>query len=183
MNQPRHEISVCICTFRRPALLARLLGELKAQHDDKLYALRVIVADNDDARSALPVVESAKPGLGLPVEYVHEPERNIALARNAAVAKASGDLVAFIDDDEFPAGDWLPSLVRCLDRMDVDGVLTDGRPGDQGTLNAKPATRTGVRSRRPVFHCVEDLRASSDTASARKRRSWKMPSGQISPIS
>jgi glycosyltransferase involved in cell wall biosynthesis len=153
MNQPRHEISICICTFRRPALLARLLGELQAQRDDELYALRVIVADNDDARSALPVVESAKPGLGLPVEYVHEPERNIALARNAAVAKASGDLVAFIDDDEFPAGDWLPSLVRCLDRMDVDGVLGPVRPHFEGDAPAwlvksglceRPAPATGT---------------------------------------
>lgn len=123
MSRPFHVISICICTFRRPALLTRLLRELQAQRDDALFACRVVVVDNDDSRSAWAVVEQMRPTLGMPIQYLHEPERSIARARNAAVANATGDLVAFIDDDEFPAKDWLKALVQSYDRFKVDGVL------------------------------------------------------------
>ena len=49
-------ISICICTFRRPNLLKRLLDELIAQCTEGWFTYSVVVADNDVARSAEPVV-------------------------------------------------------------------------------------------------------------------------------
>jgi glycosyltransferase involved in cell wall biosynthesis len=123
MEGPVHDVSVCICTFRRPVLLERLLLSLQTQRTDPAVSCHVIVVDNDDARSAEEVVERLRPSLRLPVKYGHAPERSISRARNLAVAMSTGDLVAFIDDDEFPGEDWLLRLVRCYDRLSVNGIL------------------------------------------------------------
>src|SRR6266540_2958417 len=103
-------ISVCICTFKRPELLKRLLEKLAAQRTDGLFSYSVVVVDNDRCQSAQQVVQAFRKGSDLDVHYHTEPEQNIALARNRAVENATGDFVAFIDDDEFPETDWLLTL-------------------------------------------------------------------------
>jgi len=57
------------------------------------------------------------------VDYQVESRQNLALARNLALAHATGDLVAFLDDDEFPGDDWLLSLFRTWRAFRVSGVL------------------------------------------------------------
>lgn len=121
-------ISVCLCTCERPALLAALLPRLAAQQRDEADALEIIVADNDAARSAQPVVEQFARASAVPVHYVSEPRRNIALARNASVAPARGEYVAFIDDDERPPPDWLATLLRTARAHDGAAVLAPVRP-------------------------------------------------------
>jgi len=55
--------------------------------------------------------------------YHIEPEQNIALARNTAIAHATGDAIAFIDDDEIPGPRWLLELYNARDEFRADGVL------------------------------------------------------------
>jgi cellulose synthase/poly-beta-1,6-N-acetylglucosamine synthase-like glycosyltransferase len=86
------------------------------------------VADNDAERSAHQTVAAFVAPSGLDVTYCVEPEQNIALARNKALEHASGDFVAFIDDDEFPASDWLTRMLEACDRYGVDGVLGPVKP-------------------------------------------------------
>jgi succinoglycan biosynthesis protein ExoM len=116
-------ISVCICTYKRPALLKRLLDELASQDTSTLFTYSIVVADNDRLRSAEPVVLDSAAASAIPVTYCLEPRQNIALARNKAVENAVGDFVAFIDDDEFPGRRWLLALFEACKRYGVDGVL------------------------------------------------------------
>ena len=46
------------------------------------------------------------------IKYVAEPRRGQALARNRGIASASGELIAFTDDDCVPARDWLAQTVK-----------------------------------------------------------------------
>ncbi|MEP7221710.1 MAG: glycosyltransferase family 2 protein [Novosphingobium sp.] len=103
-------IDVCVCTFRRPAL-AETLASLAAQVLPQGTSLRVIVADNDSTDTRRCEIEGIGQTLGLPLTYVHAPERNISIARNACLAAASGDWLAFIDDDEVARPDWLARLL------------------------------------------------------------------------
>jgi len=116
-------IAVCVCTYKRPLLLRRLLDELARQETGNLFSYSVVIADNDEARSGEAVVELARAELGLTIRYCMEPRQNIALARNKVVANAEGEFLAFIDDDEFPRSDWLLTLFRTCKEHDVDGVL------------------------------------------------------------
>jgi succinoglycan biosynthesis protein ExoM len=119
-------ISVCVCTFKRPALLARLLEALAAQATDRTFGFDLVVVDNDLDRSSEQVVLGF--ARAMPVTYDCEPERNISLARNRAIARATGNLVAFIDDDECPGVDWLFRLHQTLRRSGADGVLAPVLP-------------------------------------------------------
>lgn len=115
-------ISVCVCTFKRPALLQRLLEALAVQATEG-FSFNVVVIDNDAERSAEDVVRRVAVNGKVHVRYDVEAERNISLARNRAVRNAEGQLAAFIDDDECPRSDWLLQLYRTFTSHRPDGVL------------------------------------------------------------
>lgn len=103
--------------------MLRLLRSLAAQDTGGLFSHSAVVADNDAAGSARPVVERFAEETGFPVRYGAEPRRGIALARNCAVALAEGDYLAFIDDDEFASAGWLRGLYLECGRRQTAGAL------------------------------------------------------------
>lgn len=119
---------MCVCTFKRPDLLRRLLERLEKQQTNGLFSYDVVVVDNDSAKSAREVVEGFSSATRLHVTYCVEPQQNIALARNRAVDNAGGNFIAFIDDDEFPADDWLCLLLETQRKFGVAGVLGPVQP-------------------------------------------------------
>jgi glycosyltransferase involved in cell wall biosynthesis len=116
-------ICVCICTFKRPRQLGKLLRALKGQETGDLFEYGTVVVDNDRSGSARQIVESQIIQSKLPTHYFIEPVQNIAMARNKAVANSQGDFIAFIDDDELPSPRWLLNLYRALVLFETDGVL------------------------------------------------------------
>ena len=129
-------IAVCICTYKRPAELKRLLRALGEQKTEGLFTYSVVVVDNDAARTGEPAVEEMRGAMGIAVKYCAEPEKGIARARNRVIANADGDYFALIDDDEFPEADWLLTMLKACREYGVDGVLgpvkrhlADGAPG------------------------------------------------------
>lgn len=124
----RDHVGVCLCTFRRPALLVPLLEKLERQETGGLFDLSLHIVDNDAGRSAESPVAGFARRSRVPVTYDHEPVQNIALARNRAVGAAAGNLLAFLDDDELPVDDWLLQLHAVLRRSGAAGVLGPVRP-------------------------------------------------------
>lgn len=114
-------ISVCICTFRRPDLLAELLNALSEQVTQGQFVFSIVVIDNDYRQTAEAVVLRAMSPVQ--VTYDVEPIQNISLARNKAVQRARGNFIAFIDDDEIPLNTWLLNLHTALYQFNADGVL------------------------------------------------------------
>jgi succinoglycan biosynthesis protein ExoM len=147
-------ISVCVCTYRRPHFLARLLRELAGQETAGRFGYSVVVVDNDSEESAKSVVMAANETLPLSIAYCVEPRQSIARARNTAVKSADGDFIAFIDDDEFPIKDWLLTLFAMCTDLGVDGVLGPVKPhfdGDppkwltRGGFHERASYQTGMR--------------------------------------
>src|SRR5579883_2576261 len=122
------QIAICICTFRRPELLSRLLEALGGQETGGKFTFSVIVADNDEAQSAQSTVENSRNRLQFPIVYCVEPCKNIALVRNRALQASTSEFVAFIDDDEFPFGKWLLNLFLTCETHGVSGVLGPVKP-------------------------------------------------------
>jgi len=124
----QNHICVCICTYKRPVLLGNLLVNLEKQKTEELFSYSIVVVDNDKLESARHTVQSHAQQSKNNILYVLEPEQNIALARNRAVENATGDFIAFIDDDEFPEHNWLLNLYKASQEFHADGVLGPVRP-------------------------------------------------------
>src|ERR1700687_4509834 len=89
-SQTQH-ISVCVCTYKLPCLLRRVLDSLNSQQTNELFTYSIVVADNDRLRSAEAQVMEMAAVSAVPIRYCVEPQQNIALARNKAVENADGD--------------------------------------------------------------------------------------------
>src|SRR5664280_2641165 len=121
-------ISICLCTFKRTELLGTLLEGLLRQQTDEQFTYSIIVVDNDRQESGRQTVERFQRNSPRDIQYFVEPEQSIALARNRAVANATGVLVAFIDDDEVPINDWLLRMYAALGKFKADGILGPVKP-------------------------------------------------------
>ena len=121
-------ICVCICTYKRLDLLAKLLAALEHQVIDDLFTYSVVVVDNDINKSAQDTVRKFQNLSTVRIEYHVEPEQNISLTRNRAVENAHGNYIAFIDDDEFPVSDWLLNLYKTMHLFKADGAIGPVRP-------------------------------------------------------
>lgn len=162
-------ISVCVCTYRRPRQLHRLLQCLDQQVTNDLFNFSIVVIDNDERESAQGVVERWAKRICVPLIYSVEPRQNIALARNASVALATGDLVAFVDDDEEPSSAWLRKLYEVFVGYDVDGVIGAVVPRFEERAPSW-AVKGGV-FRRPIYKTgsVIDWRAAATNNALVKR--------------
>lgn len=117
MNADSMHVDVLMCTFRREEV-TETLASLDAQRLPSGVQVRIIVADNDETPSAQDLVTSAAQKMQTPVHYVHAPARNISIARNACLDAATGDWVAFIDDDETAPENWLSALLSAVKGYD-----------------------------------------------------------------
>lgn len=115
--------SLIIPTVRRPEGLARAMRSAFAQTGVDLSALELVVVDNDPAASAEAQVGQLARCAPFPVIYVHAAEPGVANARNGAIAKARGDLIAFLDDDEEAPPHWLAALLDAQARYGADVVF------------------------------------------------------------
>jgi GT2 family glycosyltransferase len=104
VGRPSPPLSVVLCTKDRP--------------DDLLRAVATVRACGEAGRRAeIVVVEEAAAPRPVPgVRYVHLPPegRGFAHARNVGVAHATGEIVAFLDDDCEAEAGWLEALVAPL---------------------------------------------------------------------
>ncbi|MHA1128263.1 MAG: glycosyltransferase family 2 protein [Alphaproteobacteria bacterium] len=90
-------VSLIIVSRKRPAHLLRVLQSLRHQTHDNFEV--IVVADAEPS----PFVNHVK--------YIPFPNANISAARNAGLAVATGEIVAFCDDDAIPDPPWLERLV------------------------------------------------------------------------
>ena len=112
-------ITVVVCTRERPGALARCLDSLLTQaYPD----FKILVVDNAPVSSATAEVVRAAARRG-PVAYLAEPKAGLSFARNAAVKAAPGEILAWIDDDEYADVNWLAEVARAFaDHPDADVV-------------------------------------------------------------
>jgi glycosyltransferase involved in cell wall biosynthesis len=106
----------------------KLLVGLSTQLTDGRFTYSAIVADNDSNESAQAVINALGARYPVPVTYCVEPRRSISYVRNLTLSKATGEFIAFIDDDEYPETDWLLRLFDSLERYNTAGVLGPVRP-------------------------------------------------------
>ncbi|WP_114966568.1 glycosyltransferase family 2 protein [Alkalilacustris brevis] len=120
---PPASASLIIVSRGRSAELRRCLRAV-AQLDHPFFEL-VVVADAE-GRAALVSLGLADAVKTVPFEWA-----NISRARNAGIAAAAGEIVAFIDDDAVPEPTWLSRLATAFtdERVAAATGFVRGRNG------------------------------------------------------
>ena len=96
--------SICIATFKRPALLKNTLEALRSQ---KFQDFEVIVSDNDPAASSQEIVRKYDSRF----RYIAN-DVNVGMVKNfnRAISYARGEYVAMLTDDDPPTPEFLATL-------------------------------------------------------------------------
>ena len=158
------DISVCIPTYRRPMMLDSCIRALLNQ-EVAGFTYSIVVVDNDITESARDIVSGWQQRSSIKLSYDVEPVPNISGARNRAVRNVTGDLIAFIDDDEFPDPKWLLKLVAAYFQFSVDGVLGPVIPLYEGTPT-EWLVKSGLCTRKSfptgtIIQNVKDMRTGN----------------------
>lgn len=104
------KISVVIPTYKRPLLLMECIKALARQRFPKDEFEVLVVSDGPDLLTKKLVVSWKHTGL-LDIEYIALPgKKGPAAARNAGWKIASGQMIAFTDDDCLPDEHWLETI-------------------------------------------------------------------------
>jgi GT2 family glycosyltransferase len=102
-------ISVVVCTRDRPDQIKKCLDRLGRQ---KYPRYEVVVVDNAPTSDDLRTVVEGQAGPGTRFRYCVEPRPGLSWARNAGVAAAASDIIAFLDDDDEPDEYWLAGIAE-----------------------------------------------------------------------
>jgi glycosyltransferase involved in cell wall biosynthesis len=104
------KVSVVLPTFERWSLLARALSSVLEQTEADLEVLVIDDCSSDDTPARLAAVTD--PRLRV---LRQDPNQGVARARNRAIEDASGEWIAFLDDDDFWAPTRLSESLRAID--------------------------------------------------------------------
>lgn len=113
-------ISVVICSRGRPDQLARCLDKLQRVAYPKF---EVVVVENVPTDQVVQVMLDNWSSR-IPLRYVAEHRSGLSWARNKGIATATGDLIAFLDDDGEPDPDWLTGIMLGFARGEDIGCVT-----------------------------------------------------------
>jgi glycosyltransferase involved in cell wall biosynthesis len=101
--------TVAIPTYNGASRLPQLLERLREQVETERFTWEILVVDNNSHDSTQQVVRDYQANWSEPftLRYCFESEQGLAFARQRAIAEARGQLIGFLDDDMYPAPDWV----------------------------------------------------------------------------
>jgi len=116
------DISAVITTYNRSEMLAKALEAVLSQETGGVR-YEVVVVDNNSTDDTRATVEALIAKGHSNLRYVFEPKQGIAHGRNAGIAAARGDIIAFTDDDNVVTPNWIATIKRSFaENPDVDFI-------------------------------------------------------------
>jgi glycosyltransferase involved in cell wall biosynthesis len=107
------KLSVVVCSYNGSATLRETLEALrKVEYPD----FEVIVV-NDGSTDSTPEI-----AVEYAVRLISTPNRGLSSARNTGMEAATGEIVAYVDDDAYPDPHWLQYLAHAFTTTDFAGV-------------------------------------------------------------
>jgi glucosyl-dolichyl phosphate glucuronosyltransferase len=108
---PAPDVTIVVSTHNRASRLNRLLTTLLIDQDAGEVRYDVILVDNNSTDDTVEIVKPWRRSFRS-LQYIFEPRQGVSFGRNAGVAAARGAIVAFTDDDNEPAKDWVSTIGR-----------------------------------------------------------------------
>ena len=118
-------ISVIVCSYDRLHYVQRCLEAL-AQQSVGRSGFEIILVDNGSPPSV--TAEMRRMAEGIPnARLVRLEAAGVSLARNEGARAASGDYIAYIDDDAMAMPDWIEQIQRVLVERGCRPVVIGGK--------------------------------------------------------
>ena len=114
-------VTIVLCTRDRAQSVRRTLKSLGALQYTKL---EIIVVDNAPSDELTHDIVRAFMRAESRLRYVREPHRGLSYARNRGLAAATGELIAFTDDDVEVDPLWIHGLMRGFQRGEDVACVT-----------------------------------------------------------
>lgn len=114
MARPK-SVSIVINTLNRATLLRKTLDSFSWLNYD---AFEVVVVNGPSTDESEAVINE----FAGRIKRGRCPEANLSMSRNIGINMASGDVIAFIDDDAIPEPEWLTQAIIAFDSDDVGAV-------------------------------------------------------------
>ncbi len=111
-EQDRPRVSVVIATWNRSHSVREAIASAQAQTLDDLEVIVVDDGSDDDTEAVLAGISH----FDARVRYLRKERGGVCRARNAGLAAARGDYVAFLDSDNTWRPEFLSSMVAAMDR-------------------------------------------------------------------
>jgi glycosyltransferase involved in cell wall biosynthesis len=152
-------VTVAIATRNRPEGLLRCLDSVTRLAYPSFEVVIVDSAPSDDRTEAALTKSEPWP---FPLRYVRVERPGLAIAHNAALENANGDIMALTDDDVEVDRQWLSVLVRAF--VDFDAACVNGLilPAELETAAQLLIERSGGFARGFVPHVYELDKPESD---------------------
>jgi GT2 family glycosyltransferase len=120
---PACRVSVLICTYNRPELLAQCLDALITRTSEKPDQIVVVNGGDDRADNVVRAQQAEAEKFGIEVRLVKTVNKNLAASRNVGLPFCTGDVVAMTDDDAEVEPGWITQMKRLhLEHKDA-GVI------------------------------------------------------------
>jgi glycosyltransferase involved in cell wall biosynthesis len=103
------DFTVAIPTYNGAKHLSKLLECLHNQIHTEDFTWEIIVVDNNSTDRTQEVVKNYQKNWQrtYPLKYFLESKQGAGYARQRAIEEAKGKFVGFLDDDNYPLGDWV----------------------------------------------------------------------------
>jgi len=129
-------LSAVICTYDRYAILPRAIDSLLSQ-SLPAQELEIIVVDNSPDQNGA-VDFGARYLHQRQLRYIVSPRPGLSEARNEALSRARGKIIAFMDDDAIAAPGWAEALLKTFTRHG-EQLGAAGGPARPLWLSPRPA--------------------------------------------
>ena len=108
------KFTVVVCTFNRSESLRRMLKSLRDVVIPDHLSCEVIIVDNNSTDDTRLVFEEIEKCFESKIRYVFENKTGLSNARNRGIREASGEIIAFTDDDVIVDKHWIQNIDKAF---------------------------------------------------------------------
>ncbi len=141
-------MSVVVCTFNGSATLAACLRGLAQQN----YPDYEVLLIDDGSTDAIPQIAAEFPQ----VRYYRQTHAGLSAARNLGCEQATGEIIAYTDDDCIPDEDWLRELSHAFTGPENQKTVAAGGPNIPPPPRNETEACVGVSPGAPAHVLLND---------------------------
>lgn len=117
-------ISIIICTYNRFQYLEQALESLQTQTIGK-NNFEILIIDAGSSNKMSDIIR--KFSFFLPIRFISAPHTRLSEARNLGIQNASGDIIAFLDDDAIADPEWLAQIQQSFQQNEQRICASGGK--------------------------------------------------------